>query len=198
MTIILEKGQKINLIKKESKLNKVMIGLGWDVKVEKKGFFKTFFGGGDNIDCDASVILLKNGKLDNTSDVIYYGNLKHFSNSVRHTGDNLTGDGDGDDEQIIVDLKNIPNKYDKIIIVANIYNAISKNQHFGMIENAFIRIVNLETNKEICKFNLSDNYIGMTAMIFGEIYRKGEEWEFSAIGEGTKDADLSSLIKKYK
>lgn len=197
MSISLQKGQKISLTKENDKLNKIIIGLGWDAKSENRGFFGSLFGGESNIDCDASAFLLQNGKLIYKDDVVYFGNLKHFTNSVIHTGDNLTGEGEGDDEQIIVELKNVPEVYDKIVIVVNIFKAHERRQHFGMIENAFIRIVNTDTNKEMCKYNLTDNYTDCTAMIFGEIYRYNNEWKFNAIGQGTKDLDLSELAKRY-
>ncbi len=113
-------------------------------------------------------------------------------------GDNLTGAGEGDDEQIIVELNKIPAEYDRIVIVVNIYEAVKRNQHFGMIENAFIRLVDGKTNKEMCKYNLSENYSGMTAMIFGEVYRHNGEWKFSAIGQATNDPGLSSLVNRYR
>ena len=197
MSISLQKGQKISLTKENDKLNKIIIGLGWDAKSENRGFFFFFFGGESNIDCDASAFLLQNGKLIYKDDVVYFGNLKHVTNSVIHTGDNLTGEGEGDDEQIIVELKNVPEVYDKIVIVVNIFKAYERRQHFGMIENAFIRIVNTDTNKEMCRYNLTDNYTDCTAMIFGEVYRYNNEWKFNAIGQGTKDLDLSELAKRY-
>lgn len=200
MSVSLQKGQKISLTKDNDKLNKIIIGLGWDAKSESKGLLGGFFGGGSgrNIDCDASAFLLQDGKLIDKKDVVYFGNLKHFSKSVLHSGDNLTGDGDGDDEQIIIELKNIPANYDRVVIVANIFRAKERNQHFGMIQNAFIRVVNSESNKEMCKYNLTDDYTDCTAMIFGEVYRHNGEWKFNAIGQGTKDSDLSSLITRYR
>ena len=118
--------------------------------------------------------------------------------SIRHLGDNLTGAGEGDDEQIIVELDKIPAEYDRIVIVVNIYEATQRNQHFGMIENAFIRLVDGKTNKEMCKYNLSENYSGMTAMIFGEVYRHNGEWKFNAIGQATNDPGLSTLVNRYR
>lgn len=199
MSVSLQKGQKISLTKNNDRLNKIIIGLGWDAKSEGKGFLGGFFGGGSgsNIDCDASAFLLQNGKLIYKEDVVFFGNLKHLSKAVIHTGDNLTGEGDGDDEQIIVELKNVPATYDKIVIVVNIFRAYERHQHFGMIQNAFIRIVNAETNKEMCRYNLTDDYTDCTAMIFGEVYRYNNEWKFNAIGQGTKDLDLSELVKRY-
>ena len=113
-------------------------------------------------------------------------------------GDNLTGEGDGDDEQILIDLSKVPEVYDKIVFVVNIYDCKSRDQHFGMIENAFIRIVDVDTHNELCRYNLSENYDTMTAMIFGEVYRKDNEWKFNAIGQGTKDHNIKSLAKKFK
>ncbi len=129
---------------------------------------------------------------------MYFGNLSHKTGTVRHMGDNLTGAGEGDDEQIIVDLDQLPAEYDRIVIVVNIYEANQRNQHFGMIENAFIRLVDGKTNQEMCKYNLSENYTGMTAMIFGEVYRHNGEWKFNAIGQATNDPGLSSLVNRYR
>ena len=112
-------------------------------------------------------------------------------------GDNLTGEGDGDDEQILIELSRVPQEYDKIVIVVNIYSAVQRKQHFGMIRNAFIRIVDGSTNKEMCKYDLTENYSGMTAMIFGEIYRHNGEWKFGAIGQGTKDTSIGDLCRRY-
>ncbi len=112
-------------------------------------------------------------------------------------GDNLTGAGEGDDEQIIVDLEGIPAEYDKIVLVVNIYQAVQRQQHFGMIQNAFIRLVDGKTNKEICKYNLTEDYSNMTAMIFGEVYRHNGEWKVNAIGQGTTDPGLGELANRY-
>ena len=141
--------------------------------------------------------MLKNGKFVDQKDLVYYGNLRHKSGTVNHQGDNLTGEGEGDDEQIIIDLSKVPQEYDKIVIVVNIYQAVQRNQHFGLIENAFIRLVDARNNKEMCKYNLTDDYSGMTAMIFGEVYRHNGEWKFSAIGQGTKDPGLVELCRRY-
>lgn len=112
-------------------------------------------------------------------------------------GDNLTGAGEGDDEQIIVDLARIPGEYDRIVIVVNIYQAVKRNQHFGMIQNAFIRLVDGRNNHEMCRYNLTENYSGMTAMIFGEVYRHNGEWKFNAIGQGTNDPGIGELANRY-
>lgn len=199
MSVSLQKGQKISLSKDNAGLSKVVVGLGWDeVKKSSGGFFNSLFGGAQQaIDCDASAIMLRNGRLADVADVVYFNNLKHYTGTVVHQGDNLTGAGDGDDEQIIVDLSKVPPEYDKIVIVVNIYQAVQRKQHFGMIENAFIRLVDARNNNEMCKYNLTDNYSGMTAMIFGEVYRYNGEWKFNAIGQGTNDPGLSELTRRY-
>ena len=200
MAVSLVKGQKVNLKKSDgSALGKVMIGLGWD-PVEKSsggGFLSSIFSSGNaDIDCDASVFLLQNGKLTGAKDVVYFGNLQHSSGAVRHMGDNLTGAGDGDDEEVFVDLNAVPNNYDKLVFVVNIYKSAERKQHFGMIANAFIRIID-DKGTEFCRYNLSEKYDGMTAMIFGEIYRYNGEWKFNAIGQATKDNSLDELSRRY-
>ena len=200
MSISLQKGQKVSLSKDNAGLAKIIVGLGWDeVKQSSgKGIFGALFGSQPQaIDCDASAILLKNGKFTDKSDLVYFGNLKHKSGTVNHMGDNLTGAGDGDDEQIVIDLSKVPEQYDKIVIVVNIYQAVQRKQHFGMIENAFIRLVDARNNNEICKYNLTENYSGMTSMIFGEVYRYYGEWKFNAIGNGTTDPGLTELCRRY-
>jgi stress response protein SCP2 len=194
MSISLQKGQKVNLSKENAGLSRVMVGLGWDEVERKRGFFAPK---PQPIDCDASAILLKNGKLAGKQDLVYFGNLSHKSGTVQHLGDNLTGAGEGDDEQIIVDLSAIPAEYDRVVIVVNIYQAYQRKQHFGLIKNAFIRLVDAKTNVEMCKYNLSEDYSNMTAMIFGEIYRHNGEWKFNAIGQGTKDPGLGELANRY-
>lgn len=200
MSISLQKGQKVSLSKDNAGLAKVIVGLGWDeVKSSSGGglFSSLFKAQPKPIDCDASAIMLKNGKFVDQKDLVYYGNLRHKSGTVNHQGDNLTGEGEGDDEQIIIDLSKVPQEYDKIVIVVNIYQAVQRNQHFGLIENAFIRLVDARNNKEMCKYNLTDDYSGMTAMIFGEVYRHNGECKFSAIGQGTKDPGLVELCRRY-
>ena len=200
MSISLQKGQKVNLSKEHAGLSQIIVGLGWDeAKKSSGGFLGSLFGGSKSepIDCDASAILLKNGKLTDNADVVYFGNLNHKSGTVLHQGDNLTGAGEGDDEQIIIDLARVPQEYDKIVIVVNIYQAVKRNQHFGMIENAFIRLVDVRNNNELCKYNLTEDYSGMTAMIFGEVYRHNGEWKFNAVGQGTKDPGLGELTRRF-
>ena len=132
-----------------------------------------------------------------TEDVVYFGNLRHKTKAVQHMGDNLTGAGEGDDEQILVNLEDLPERYDKVVFVVNIYQAMQRGQHFGMIQNAFIRICDAETNLELCKYNLSENYDGMTAMVFGELYRHKGTWKFNAIGQPTKDNSVGDLAKRF-
>ena len=194
MSVSLQKGQKVSLSKENAGLSQVIAGLGWDeVKRARKGLFAPK---PQPIDCDASALLLRNGKLVDKADIIYFGNLRHKSGTVQHMGDNLTGAGDGDDEQIVIDLANLPAEYDRIVLVVNIYQAVQRQQHFGLIENAFIRIVDAKTNQEMCKYNLTEDYSGMTAMIFGEIYRHNGEWKFNAIGSGFQGG-LAALCGHY-
>ena len=189
MAISLQKGQKIDLTKTNPGLTKVLVGLGWDTNK---------YDGGADFDLDAAVFLLgDSGKVNSDADFVFYGNLKHASGSVVHLGDNLTGAGDGDDEQIMIDLRDVPQYCDKIVIAVTIYQARERAQHFGMIQNAFIRIVDADTNKELCKYNLTDNYSGKTAMIFGEVYRYNGEWKFSAVGEGIDANGISDVAKRY-
>ena len=165
-----------------------MFGLGWDCNK---------YSGGDDFDLDASCFLVNQSGRTQADGFIFYNNLIGPNKCVVHQGDNRTGEGDGDDEQILIELSRIPQEYDKIVIVVNIYSAVQRKQHFGMIQNAFIRIVDGGTNKEMCKYNLTENYSGMTAMIFGEIYRHNGEWKFGAIGQGTKDTSISDLCRRY-
>ncbi len=194
MSISLQKGQKVSLSKENAGLSKVVVGLGWDEVEQKRGFFSAKPAA---IDCDASAILLQGGKLCDKKDLVYFGNLQHPTGTVKHMGDNLTGAGEGDDEQIIVDLASIPAQYDRVVIVANIYQAVQRNQHFGLIRNAFIRLVDERTNTEMCRYNLTDDYSGMSAIIFGEIYRHNGEWKFNAMGQGTTDPGLGELANRY-
>ncbi|MDE7477512.1 MAG: TerD family protein [Lachnospiraceae bacterium] len=195
MSVSLQKGQKVSLSKDNAGLSKVIVGLGWDEAPQgKRGLFAPK---PQPIDCDASALMLRNGKLCANEDIVYFGNLKHPTGTVQHMGDNLTGAGDGDDEQIIIDLAAVPEVYDRIVVVVNIYQAVQRKQHFGMIQNAFIRIVDGRNNTELCKYNLSDDYSNMTAMIFGEVYRHNGEWKFNAMGQGTTDPGLGELANRF-
>ncbi len=182
MSISLKKGQKVSLSKENPGLSRVVVGLGWDEVKKAKGF--NFLAPKPApIDCDASAILLHDGKLIYKEDVVYFGNLRHPTGTVQHMGDNLTGAGEGDDEQIEIEV--------------NIYQAVQRKQHFGMIQNAFIRLVDGRNNSEMCRYNLTEDYGNMTAMIFGEIYRHNGEWKFNPIGQGTTDPGLGELIRRY-
>ncbi|MGN0691370.1 MAG: TerD family protein, partial [Oscillospiraceae bacterium] len=195
MSVNLQKGQKVDLTKNNQGLSRVVVGLGWDEVAQKRGLFSKKPA---DIDCDASAIMLTTGdKLSSNSDVVFYHNLRHSSGAVNHQGDNLTGAGDGDDEQIIVDLKKVPEQYQKIVFVVTIYQARERGQHFGLIQNAFIRIVDASNGSELCKFNLSEDYSGSTAMIFGELYRYNGEWKFSAVGQPTNDNGISEMAKRF-
>ncbi len=204
MSVNLQKGQKISLTKSGSGLNKVMVGLGWDeARQTARGLRVLFSAAPQPIDCDASAILCgDDGKIigNKASDCcVYYGNLRHPSGAIVHQGDNLTGEGDGDDEQIMVDLSKLPQEIAKIVFVVNIYDANVRHQHFGMIQNAFIRLVNMSNGSEICKYNLTDNYSGMTGLVVGEIYRREGEWKFNAIGQGVSEASrLDKLVALYR
>lgn len=201
MSINLQKGQRISLTKENPGLKKTMVGLGWDpVKQQAKGLLGGLFGGAQaQVDCDASVFMLdENGKIKSKDNIIYFGNLKSKCASVQHMGDNLTGDGDGDDEQIMVDLSTVPQNIAKLVFVVNIYAAAQRKQHFGMIENAFIRLVNMSDNKEMLRFNLTEEYSGKTALYVAEIYRNNGEWKFIAVGEGDASAGLNEMSKKYQ
>ena len=123
--------------------------------------------------------------------------VTYHCNTYGKGTDNLTGAGEGDDEQIVVDLARVPAEYDRIVLVVNIYQAVQRRQHFGMIQNAFIRIVDARNNQEMCRYNLSENYDNMTAMIFGEVYRNNGEWKFNAIGQATTDPGLVELARRY-
>lgn len=196
MSVNLQKGQKVDLTKGNSGLKALVVGLGWDEAPRKFSLFSRR----QDIDCDASAILVdaQSGKLRGPVDVVYYGNLTHRTGAVRHCGDNITGAGDGDDEQIIVELNKVPADFSKIVFVVTIYKARERNQQFGMIKNAFIRIVDADTGKELCKYNLSENYEGKTAMIFGEVYRYNGEWKFGAIGEPTTDDGIAEMAARFQ
>ncbi|MCP6681539.1 TerD family protein [Bacillus nakamurai] len=198
MAISLEKGQRIDLTKGKAGLSKLLVGLGWDPVSSGGGFFgKLFGGGGADIDCDASVLMLEDNKMTDSKNVIYFGNLKSRCGGVVHTGDNLTGDGDGDDEQILVDLAKVPAHINKLVFVVNIYDCVRRKQDFGMIQNAFIRVVDQANREELVTYNLRDNYSGRTSLIAAEIYRQDGEWKFAAVGEGTNDTKIGDIVNRY-
>jgi tellurium resistance protein TerD len=178
MGIVLAKGGRISLSKEAPGLSKIYIGLGWDERATD----------GAEFDLDASVFLLNAaGKTRNEQDFIFYNNLKGAGGAVEHMGDNLTGGGDGDDEVIRVDLRKLENNtpdIEKLAVVCTIHDAAQRGQNFGQVSNAFIRIVNDENNQEIVRFDLTEDYSMETAMVFGELYKKGFEWRFTAVGQG--------------
>lgn len=188
MPINLTKGQKVDLTKGNPGLKNIMIGLGWDVNA---------FDSGANFDLDASVFMVgENGKCPTDQEFIFYGNLKHKSGSVEHMGDNLTGEGDGDDEQIKIDLSKIPENIARVAFTVTIYDAENRRQNFGQVSNAYIRIVDTITNQEIIRYDLGEDFSIETAVVVGEIYRINGEWKFNAIGSGFQGG-LAALCGHY-
>lgn len=188
MPINLSKGQKVDLTKGNPGLKNIMVGLGWDVN--------SFDSGGD-FDLDASVFMAgANGKCPTEQEFIFYGNLKHSSESVEHTGDNRTGDGDGDDEVIMVDLSKIPDNIEKVAFTVTIYDAESRRQNFGQVSNAYIRIVDDSNGSEIIRYDLGEDFSIETAVVVGELYRHNGEWKFNAIGSGFQGG-LAALCGHY-
>lgn len=188
MPVNLQKGQKVSLTKGNPGLSKVVVGLGWDVN--------QFDTGGD-FDLDTAAFLLTdNGKVSKQDDFVFFGNLTHPSGSVQHMGDNLTGAGDGDDEQIKVDLSAIPGNISKIAFSVTIYEAEQRRQNFGQVNNAFIRIYDEMTGEELLRYDLGEDFSIETAAVFGELYKNGSEWKFNAIGSGYQGG-LAALCANY-
>ncbi len=176
MAVSLKKGQKVDLTKTNPGLKEVLVGLGWDTNR---------YDGGKDFDLDSSVFLLgANGKVASDDDFVFYGNLKHKSGSVEHLGDNLTGEGEGDDEQIKISLDKVPADVQKIDFTVTIYEADERKQSFGQVENAFIRVMDAANGKELIRYDLSEDFSVETAVVVGELYRHGGEWKFNAIGSG--------------
>ncbi|AVH65556.1 MULTISPECIES: TerD family protein [unclassified Nostoc] len=199
MGINLQKGQHISLSKEAPGLKKLICGLGWDIGKRSGGGFFGVFGNTQDCDLDASVICLdQKGKITDTDNVIYFANLSHKSGAITHLGDNLTGAGAGDDEQIIVDLTRLPKEIVKLVFTVNIYDCIARKQEFAQVQNAFVRLVNTSNNQEVAKYNLSGSeYKGMTGMIMAEIYNHNNEWKMAAIGNGINVNGLQGLMKVY-
>lgn len=188
MAVNLKKGQKVDLTKGNSSLKKLIIGLGWDINR---------YSGSSDFDLDASAFLLGDtGKVTEDADFVFYGNTKHSSGSVIHTGDNLTGDGEGDDEQILVDLSLIPSNISKADFAVTIYDAEERRQNFGQVENAYIRVVDEISGKELIRYDLGEDFSIETAVVTGEIYRHNGEWKFNAIGSGFSGG-LEALCRNY-
>ncbi|MBX9425398.1 MULTISPECIES: TerD family protein [Streptomyces] len=175
MGVSLSKGGNVSLTKEAPGLTAVTVGLGWDVRTTT----------GTDFDLDASAILVTDeGKVRNEGDFVFFNNLKSADGSVEHTGDNLTGEGEGDDEQVKVSLATVPAEVTKIVFPVSIYDAENRQQSFGQVRNAFIRVVNQTGGTEIARYDLSEDASTETAMVFGELYRHGAEWKFRAVGQG--------------
>ena len=188
MPISLKKGQKVSLTKGNPGLSKVVVGLGWDVN--------QFDTGGD-FDLDAAAFLLgESGRVARSEDFVFYGNLTHPSGSVQHMGDNLTGEGDGDDEQIKIELSKVPESVTKIAFTVTIYEPEQRRQNFGQVNNAFIRIYNELTGEELLRYDLGEDFSIETAVVFGELYKNNGEWKFNAIGSGYQGG-LAALCANY-
>lgn len=184
MSVSLKKGQGVNLKKDAPNLKRVLIGLGWDPE-------KKFLG--PDMDIDASIICIDgNGHKES---VVYYGNLRHSSGAIRHYGDNLTGDGDGDDEQIEIRLDDIPARISRLAVIINIYYAYSRNQDFGKVKNCFVHASDLDTGNELVRYDIDGNFDKQTGIFVADIYRYNGEWKFKAIGEGVKVADINEMVR---
>ena len=187
MAISLQKGGNVNLSKEAPGLSKLTVGLGWDARATDGAAF----------DLDGAVFLLgSSGKVRTDADFIFYNNLKSSDGSVTHSGDNRTGAGEGDDENVTVDLANVPADVDKIVLAVTIHDAETRRQNFGQVSKAFIRCVNANGNAEIARYDLSEDSSTEAAMIFGEVYRAGSDWKFRAIGQGFQGG-LGPLAKNY-
>lgn len=197
MSINLSKGQKIDLTKTNPRLEKIIVGLGWDTNR---------YDGGKDFDLDAMAFMLdSNGKCPRETCFISVfipeakqndGTYSYENGSAIHSGDNRTGSGEGDDERISIDLSKVSQDIEKIDFAVNIYEGQSRNQNFGQVENAFIRIINAETNEEILRYDLGEDFSIETAVIMGSIYKNNGEWKFNAIGSGFQDG-LEALCRNY-
>ncbi len=175
MGVALTKGGNVSLSKSAPNLTAIMVGLGWDARSTT----------GADFDLDASALLLgASGRVLSDNHFVFFNNLRSPDGSVEHTGDNLTGEGEGDDESILVNLAMVPNEVDRIVFPVSIYEADTRGQSFGQVSNAFIRIVNQADNNELARYDLSEDASSETAMIFGELYRRNGEWKFRAVGQG--------------
>ena len=187
MAISLVKGANISLSQNVDNLNRILIGLGWEARSTD----------GQDFDLDASAFMLAdNGKVRCENDFIFYSQLKSTCGSIEHTGDNRTGAGDGDDEAIIIELEKVPAQISKIVITVTIYDYDGRKQNFGQVSDAFVRIVDLNTDIEIVRFDLSEDYSTETAMIFGEVYKNKNEWKFKAVGQGFKGG-LEAMCSQF-
>ncbi len=187
MAVNLSKGGTVSLSKEAPGLSDVFVGLGWD-EAESTGA---------DFDLDASALLVKSdGKVISDQHFVFYNNLTSPDGSVEHTGDNLTGEGDGDDEVINVSLANVPPAVDRIVFPVTIHESDARGQHFGVVENAFIRVANQADGSEIARYDLTEDFSGETAVIFGELYREGGEWKFRAVGQ-SQSGGLAGAARAY-
>lgn len=188
MAVSLKKGQKVSLTKSNPGLKNIMVGLGWDVNQ---------FDTGGSFDLDSAAFLVgENGKVTRQEDFVFYGNLRHPSGSVEHLGDNQTGEGDGDDEKIKIDLSVVPDNISRIVFTVTIYESDERRQNFGQVNNAYIRIVNIDTGEELLRYDLGEDFSIETAAVFGELYKNNGEWKFNAIGSGYQGG-LAALCASY-
>ena len=188
MPISLKKGQKVSLTKGNPGLKNVVVGLGWDTNA---------YDTGSDFDLDAAAFCLTDsGKVSSQNDFVFFGNLNHQSGAVSHLGDNLTGAGDGDDEQIKIDLSKIPGEITKIAFTVTIYEAEARRQNFGQVSNAFVRIFDENTGEELLRYDLGEDFSIETAVVFGELYKNADEWKFNAIGSGYQGG-LAALCNMY-
>ncbi|MED4731877.1 TerD family protein [Aneurinibacillus migulanus] len=188
MAVSLSKGQKVDLTKTNPGLSEVIIGLGWDTNK---------YDGGQEFDLDASVFLLNGqGKVRDDLDFVFFNNKEGGSGSVVHSGDNRTGEGDGDDETIYINLLAVPTDVEKISFSITIHEASQRNQNFGQVSNAYVRIVNKVTNEEVIRYDLGEDFSIETAIVAGELYRHNGEWKFNAVGAGYKDG-LAGLARDF-
>lgn len=184
MSVELTKGEGVNLKKDAPNLKRVLIGLGWDP-------VKSLMS--QDMDIDASVICIdKKGHHEST---VFYGNLKHASKAIKHHGDNLTGDGDGDDEQIEIQLDKVPKEIERLAIIINIFCAYQKHQHFGKVKNCFVHASDMDSGKELIQYKIDGNFKGKTGIFVADIYRHNGEWKFEAIGEGVEVANINEMVK---
>ncbi|MBK6509550.1 MAG: TerD family protein [Haliea sp.] len=178
MAVSLQKGGNVSLSRSVPNLERILVGLGWEARQTS----------GDDFDLDASIFMIQeNGKVGSDADFIFYNQLVSLCGSVEHTGDNRTGAGDGDDEVVKIELAKVPPHVHRLVVSVSIHDASVRRQNFGMVREAFIRIVNQDNDIEIARFDLSEDYSTETAMIFGEVYRHGDEWKFKAVGQGFAD-----------
>ncbi|WP_375489566.1 TerD family protein [uncultured Jatrophihabitans sp.] len=187
MSVSLNKGGNVSLTKEAPGLQAVLVGLGWDARTTT----------GTDFDLDASALVVgQDGKILSDAHFVFFNNLTSPDGSVEHTGDNLTGEGEGDDEAIKVNLAGVPQEGDRIVVTVSIYDAEARQQSFGQVRNAFIRVVNQADNKEITRYDLSEDASTETAMIFGELYRSGTDWKFRAVGQGYSSG-LSGIARDF-